>query len=105
MKIKDLTKEQIEKAKACKTREEKLAFLKKYNIEIPDELLNEVAGGNDITAAECPDVNDCPNSPSAFNIHEWKRTGRYRPAEIFGDLWPDYEERCEYCGRTHWKKF
>ncbi|MBR2769677.1 MAG: hypothetical protein IKD68_12160 [Solobacterium sp.] len=105
MKIKELTKEQIEKAKACKTREERLAFLKKYNIEIPEDLLNEVAGGSDATHVEKEDVNDCPNSPSAFNTHEWKWTGRTRPGKIWGDVWPDYEERCVNCGRVHWELY
>ena len=104
MKLQDLTNEQIEKAKTCTTREEKLAFLKEYSIELPDDLLDEVSGGSDATHCISDGVNDCPNSPSAFNTHEWERTGRTKPGEIFGELWPDHEERCVYCGALQWSK-
>lgn len=45
MKFEDLTNEQIEKAKECTTREEKLAFIKEYSIEVPDDMLDGIAGG------------------------------------------------------------
>ena len=40
-----LTDEQKEKAKECKTTEELMDFAGKEGIELPDELLNGVAGG------------------------------------------------------------
>ena len=40
-----LTEEQKEKANACKTMEELLAFAKEENIELSDELLEAVSGG------------------------------------------------------------
>ena len=43
--LKGLTEEQKEKAKACKTPEELMAFLGKLGAALPDELLDAVAGG------------------------------------------------------------
>ena len=40
-----LTDEQKEKAKECKTLEELMDFFGKEGIELPDELLDSVAGG------------------------------------------------------------
>ena len=40
-----LTEEQLEKAKACKTAEELMALAGKEGIELPDEVLNAIAGG------------------------------------------------------------
>ena len=40
-----LTDEQREKAKACKTLDELTAFAGKEGVELPDELLDAVAGG------------------------------------------------------------
>jgi len=39
------TDEQKEKVKACKSAQELIAFAKEEGIELPDELLNDVAGG------------------------------------------------------------
>lgn len=41
----NLTDEQKEKAKECKTPEELLAFAEKEGIELSDELLNGISGG------------------------------------------------------------
>ena len=43
--IKDLTPEQQEKAKACKTKEELLQLAAEEDVEIPMEALENVAGG------------------------------------------------------------
>lgn len=40
-----LNDEQMEKAKNCKTLDDFLAFAKKENIELPDEILNDISGG------------------------------------------------------------
>ena len=45
MDIKDLTPEQIEKAKACKTAEELLELAKAEGVELSDEQLDGIAGG------------------------------------------------------------
>lgn len=43
--LETLTDEQKEKAKACKTMKEFLEFAGSEGIELPDELLDSVAGG------------------------------------------------------------
>lgn len=41
-----MTDEQKEKAKACKTPDELMAFAGREGIELPDDLLENVAGGS-----------------------------------------------------------
>ncbi len=94
MEFENLTNEQIEKAKACTTPEEKLAFLKEYSIEIPDDMLDDVGGGAIGGAAR----NRCPQGGK----NRWAPTGRQRPGSIFGDYWKDNEKRCEKCGALDW---
>ena len=45
MDIKDLTPEQMEKAKACKTPEEMLALAKEEGYELSEDELNAISGG------------------------------------------------------------
>ena len=45
MNYEDLTPEQCEKAKACKTAEELLALAKAEGYELSDEDLEEISGG------------------------------------------------------------
>ena len=45
MKFEDLPPEQQERAKALKTPEEAMAFIKEEGIELTDEELEQVAGG------------------------------------------------------------
>lgn len=45
MSFEDLTAEQKEKALACKTHEELLAFAKEQGIELTDSQLESVSGG------------------------------------------------------------
>ena len=47
MNIHDLTPEQMEKARACKTPDEVLALAKEEGYELSDEELKSVAGGED----------------------------------------------------------
>ncbi|MBR3224283.1 MAG: Nif11-like leader peptide family natural product precursor [Atopobiaceae bacterium] len=47
MNFEDLTAEQKEKAKACKTPEEVLELAKEEGIELTDEQLESVSGGAD----------------------------------------------------------
>ena len=47
MKFEDLTPEQMEKAKACKTPEDILALAKKEGYELDDEELQAIAGGEE----------------------------------------------------------
>ena len=46
MNYEDLTPEQIEKAKTCKTPEEILALAKQEGYELSDEQLEQIAGGD-----------------------------------------------------------
>lgn len=53
----NLTDEQKAKAKACKTMDELTALAAKEGIELPDEALDQVAGGFDVLPV-C-DENKC----------------------------------------------
>ena len=46
MNFEDLTPEQQEKAKTCKSAEELIALAKQEGFELTDEELNDVAGGS-----------------------------------------------------------
>ena len=97
MRFEDLTPEQIEKAKKCETREERMAFIKENGIELTDEQLESVAGGR----FELPWELACQENPNGKD-HVWVRTGRTKPGDIFGDLWRSKEEQCQYCRETRW---
>jgi hypothetical protein len=97
MKFEQLTSEQAERAKGCKTDEERRAFLEDIGIELTDEQIEGIAGGrkkNLSPSSKCPANDD--------KGHKYVYTGRTRPGSIFGDWWPDKEKRCEYCGDTYW---
>ena len=61
-----LTDEQKEKAKACKTTEELMAFVAKEGFELPDEALEAVAGGEPLFDA-CRDKEGC----GSYNIFDY----------------------------------
>ena len=50
----NLTHEQKEKAKACKTMEEMIALSGEWGIELPDEVVDAVAGGVGEGIGACP---------------------------------------------------
>ncbi len=100
MKFEDLTNEQIEKAKACITREERMAFIKENNIELDDDMLDDVSGGRTIKN-EIADPGKCPQGGK----HRWDKTGIQRPGKYFGSVWKDDEERCTKCGAIMWTKW
>lgn len=55
MNINDLTPEQMEKAKACKTPEELISLAKAEGVELSDEQLEAMSGGSDwYCASVCP---------------------------------------------------
>ena len=53
--IKDLSPELQEKARACKTKEELDAFIAENDLEMPEEVLEMVAGGGCFSGTEIPD--------------------------------------------------
>ncbi len=61
-----LTDEQKEKAKACKTAKELVDFLAEAGVELPDELLDEVAGGKFFEKDNTIQINIQPTNNSAF---------------------------------------
>ena len=56
-----LTDEQKEKAKACKTMDELTALAAKEGVELPDEVLDAVAGGGYLPCDENTCSTDCPD--------------------------------------------
>ena len=69
MKFEDLTPEQQEKARACKTPEDVLALAKEAGYELSDEELEGVSGG---AWGDCSDK--CPDY-----VNKWD----YNPCNIF----------------------
>ena len=103
MRIEDMTPEMIEQAKKCDTAEERLAFIRDNGIELDDEQLLGISGGvGGDPYAYTGDI--CPENKDRGG-HKWKSTGRTRPGSILGDLWPDYEMKCQYCGKLDWDWF
>ena len=71
MDIKDLTEEQMKKARECKTTEELINLAREEGIELTDEQLDAVAGGATPTvawAAYCTDVAAGDDLSHAFEI-------------------------------------
>ena len=52
--LKGLSKEQIEKARGCKTSEELLKLAQEENVELTEEQLAAVSGGCGSTQKQCP---------------------------------------------------
>ena len=96
MKLNELTPELEEQAKQCTTREERLAFISDNGIELTDEQLEMVSGGVHLPPI---DNRKCYGDNSPDGRHHFVRTGKMVSGSIFGDLWPNYETRCEYCGK------
>ena len=58
MEYNDLTDEQKERVMACKTTDELIALAKAEGVELSDEQLNSIAGGDSFW---CPTATSCPN--------------------------------------------
>ena len=54
----DLTDEQKARVMECKTTEELVALAKAEGVELSDEQLNSIAGGDSFW---CPTATSCPN--------------------------------------------
>ena len=85
--LKNLTEEQISKAKACKNTEEILKLAKEESIELNDEQLEAVSGGCGTTSVPIDDY--CPKCHSDKILMHW-----------YGGF--DYY-RCREC-QHEWKK-
>ena len=72
MKIEELSREQIERAKALETNEERLDYLKECGVELDEDMLADVSGGRftDTTSS-----GYCP-ARKGRKVHEWKKTGK-----------------------------
>ena len=97
MKFEDLTPEQIEQAKKCETPEERMAFIEENGIELSDEQLEDIAGGD----AGSGSGGGCTGL--GRRDHDWVDTGETRPNKLWGDNPPDRMYRCRKCGATVWK--
>lgn len=101
MKFEELATNQLEEAKNCKSYDERMAFLKKYSIELSDDQLDEISGG---------DTDEWENDSKPVKClhgenHRYVKTGKTRPGVIFGNFWPDYEMRCVNCSHIVWTMF
>ncbi len=107
MRIEDLTDEQLEQSKLCKTHEEREAFIQKYALELDDDMLDDVSGGKPVWKKVGPDSNKkskkCPKRGPGLG-HEMKKTSQRRPGKWF-PWWEDVLYQCEYCGETEWKNW
>ena len=68
MKFEDLTPEQMEKARACKTPEDILTLAREEGYELSDEELSGISGGLSWDCAtDCPRIGDyCRRDDDAF---------------------------------------
>ena len=81
-----LSKEQIEKVKACKNHDELLALAKAEGIELTDEQLTAISGGG-----ACSVVSDIGDK---FNPFDCPKCGANRPVKDGKQL------TCQKCGYT-----
>ena len=56
----DLTDEQKEQAKKCKNMDEMMKLAGEWGIELPDEMLDAVAGGQHFEHDHCPHYGQPP---------------------------------------------
>ena len=106
MEISQMKKEQIEQFQTCDTIEEKMNFLKENDIKLTPEQMERISGGQlEYGSREGhPRGEDvCPANKRTDREHEWEFTGKTRPGDLWGDLWPDYLFKCKYCGKEEWK--
>ena len=86
MDLSNLTDEQLDKARHCETPEEILSLVQSDGIELTDEQLEAVSGGEkDWTGST---VHRCPNCGST-NTHYYDNTeiGDYRKCYDCGHTW------------------
>ncbi len=90
--LKGLTKEQIEKIKACKNHDELLNLAKAEGIELTDEQLATISGGGACTVisdiGDYINTNDCPKC--GCNDYDLLNDGR-RKCKKCGHKWMHVE--------------
>lgn len=104
MKIEELTQEQIEKAKSLATDAERLDYLKECGVELDDDMMAEVCGGEKVPLG---DKNKsgfpcCQKGPNKGYPHKYKKTGNRKKGWLLGWI-DDKEYKCIYCGKTTWR--
>ena len=101
MKPNEMNEDMIRDLKKCKSVEDINKFIADNMIELTPEQMEEVSGGNTCPEKDFYDYEgSCPKSESGNCDFEY--TGKKRPGSIFGDIWPNYEMKCKYCGQTMW---
>ena len=68
--IKDLSPELQEKARQCMTKEELDVFIADNDLEMPEEVLDMIAGGSKACASTGDKVGDCPDCPGILQYHD-----------------------------------
>ncbi|WP_034450924.1 hypothetical protein [Butyrivibrio sp. AE2032] len=63
-------------------------------IVLTPEQLKALSGGNYDNGESCPGRE--------YGHCDLEFTGKTKPGAIFRSLWPNYEMKCKYCGRTQW---
>ena len=99
MKIEELNPEQIGKARALETNEERLDYLKECGVELDEDKLANVTGGMVKTRPK-KKKKECSESPDGD--HEWEKTGNRKKGRWIGIV-DDVEYRCKHCGKVEWK--
>ena len=100
MKIEELNPEQIGKARALETNEERLDYLKECGVELDEDMLANVAGGKVKSTGAKRKKKECSVSPDG--AHEWEKTGNRKEGRWIGIV-DDVEYRCKHCGKVEWK--
>ena len=98
MRTDELSPALIEKAKACNSYKERMAFIRDNEIELTDEQMEALSGGGDGNSGDAYRCSECAGG-------KMEETGKTKPGKIFGDLWPDVERKCNKCGHTEWYNF
>ncbi len=99
MKLNEMTPEMIERAKACRTMEERLSFLKANRIELTPEQAGQVSGGSVYTAGSY-----YYNTAINCNSHHKNMyfTGKMWERPLFGFIgfWTEHMNQyyCPDCG-------
>ena len=97
MKLEDMTQEKIDQAKACRTKEEILAFIQENSVDLSEEQMEQISGGYGDRETNSSGAKHRECSKSFDGDHHWEFTGETRPGTILGSLWPDYKHRCKNC--------